>query len=127
MKLFGGLFFFIVIAIVVFGWLSSGPGSDAAVGEMPHPSLSSELVKPVKRHYEPVSERHFKKPQVEPVMLPGIGRTDVSWGSVGNDPAGNIYVGLVNGGPLFVVVASIFLPFCTLFLRHFSPEFISRV
>ena len=94
MKLFGGLFFFIVIAIVVFGWLSSGPGSDAAVGEMPHPSLSSELVKPVKRHYEPVSERHFKKPQVEPVMLPGIGRTDVSWGSVGNDPAGNIYVGL---------------------------------
>ena len=94
MKLFGGLVFFIVIAIVVFGWLSSGSGSDASVGEMPQTAFSAEPVKAVKRHYQPVSERHFKKPQVEPVMLPGIGRTDVSWGSVGNDPAGNIYVGL---------------------------------
>ena len=94
MKLFGGLFFFIVIAIVVFGWFSSGPGSDVSVGEMPQTSVKAESVKPVKRHFEPASERHFKKPQVEPVMPPGIGRTDISWGAVGNDPAGNIYVGL---------------------------------
>ncbi|MEC9260010.1 MAG: hypothetical protein VYD53_01580 [Pseudomonadota bacterium] len=94
MKIFGGLFFIIVIAIVVFGWLSSGPGSDAVVAEIPETSSNAEPVKAVKRHYQPVDERHFKKPRVEPVILPDIGRTDVSWGAVGSDSEGNIYVGL---------------------------------
>lgn len=94
MKLFGGLFFFIVIAIVVFGWLSSGTGSNTAGGETPYTPSVTEIVKPVKQHYEPVAERHFKKPLVEPVSLANIGRTDVSWGAVGNDTAGDIYVGL---------------------------------
>lgn len=96
MKLFGGLFLLIVVAIVVFGWLVSGasPDPESSAAGPQRPSAMTEPVKSIKRHYEPVTERHFKKPQVESILLPSIGRTDVSWGSVGNDSQGNIYVGL---------------------------------
>lgn len=86
------LFLLVVLGLAGYGWLADESDVTATVqtpvqsGFAPIRLDSGPFVKP--------SPRHFKAPHVQEIMLPNVGASDVSWGSVGRDSANNIYVGL---------------------------------
>lgn len=82
-----------VFGLVAYGWLVSDgdSGSDqstvaASTGFMPIRLDSGPFVA--------ARPRHFKAPEVQNIVLPKVGASDVSWGSIGSDRLGNIYMGL---------------------------------
>ena len=93
-RILGGLLVLLVIGIVLFGWWSGGSADQNSMTGNGTVPVQAPVRLPVRIHYEPVADRHFKAPVVKQVVLPRVGRTDVSWGSVGNDNQGNVYVGL---------------------------------
>ena len=87
------LFLVAVIALAGYGWLADFDST----GSSDLQSVSQSGFTPVRLDSGPffkASPRHFKGPQVQEVLLPKVGSSDVSWGAVGRDRSGNIYVGL---------------------------------
>ena len=87
------LFLVAVVALAGYGWLADVEST----GSSDLQSVSQGGFAPIRLDSGPfftASPRHFKAPQVQEVLLPKVGSSDVSWGAVGRDRSGNIYVGL---------------------------------